>query len=197
MTRNIRLHSRNAFIIVGRVRPVRFGQKFRAAFFPKTNGIPSFQKRALTVGLRGTSRGYWPIANVPGRAVLRRAAPHHTTPHHTTSPASSRLASCRAMPIRGRAAPRRAGVNAALGVSRPPSRSPRGLLRRLLLSSRSLSFFPLFYMRLARPSGDLSFAEGAQARGGGRERERGRGQGRGERRGGSAGRGGRRRERKR
>jgi len=92
---------------------------------------------ALTVGLRGTSRGYWPIANVPS----------HTTPHHV-SPR-------RAMPIRGRAAP----ALMRLWASRGP---PRSLLRRFLLSSRSLSFFPLFYMRLARPSRDLSFAEGAK-----------------------------------
>lgn len=47
-------------------------------------------------------------------------------------------------------------------LSRPPA--PFLLLLLLLLSSRSLSFFSLFYMRLARPSRDLSFAEGAQAR---------------------------------
>lgn len=76
MTRNIRLHSRNAFIIVGRVRPVRFGQKFRTAFFPKTNGIPSFQKRELTVRLRGTV--------VIGRSRTCRAAPRRAAPRRTT-----------------------------------------------------------------------------------------------------------------
>lgn len=57
---------------------------------------------ALTVGLRGTSRGYWPIANVPDRA-----APRHTAPRLAS--ASPRLASPRhADPRPCRAEPRRA-----------------------------------------------------------------------------------------
>lgn len=97
MTRNIRLHSRNAFIIVGRVRPVRFEKKFRAAFFPKTNSIPSFQKRELTVGLRGTKP--WLLAD----RERAGAEPRRTTPHRASHLASPR----RAMPIRGHAVPRR------------------------------------------------------------------------------------------
>ena len=73
---------------------------------------------ALTVRLRGTSRGYWPIANVPSRAAPRhiashRIASHHVSPHRAIP-----------MPCRSASAPRRAGVNAALGVSRPPRGPP-------------------------------------------------------------------------
>jgi len=115
-----------------------------------------------------------------------------------------RSRTCRAAPRR--AAPRRAGVNAALGVSWPPSRFPRGSTAAAPLplppprSPRSALpyppprpppspparprgpqvFFPLFYVRLARPSREISPSP--------RDRERGEASG-GGRAGGDPGRG--------
>lgn len=127
-------------------RPVRFGQKFRGAFFSRRMASRRSRSESSNRGLQP-----WLLAD------------------------------------RERNAPRRAGVNAALGVSRPPSRSPRGLLRLFslhpgvpkffssLLHAPRAAFERSLLRRRSASKGETARARGAGERGKGGTRGRGRG----------------------